>query len=145
MNRRGGRYTAEKQSPSMKQTQLGWKDGNYDLYRVEVYNSTPIRYVKLWGRVLAVLVSALLTTTGVLPHTGVFFTLWYQVLTLVYVVSGPLHFHHQVFFLTTRWWTCPSLLNVGGKHKTTELVPFLLANISACSEPDLLQSGANSK
>lgn len=94
--------------------------------------------LKLWGRVLAVLVSALLTTTGVLPHTGVFFMLWYQVLTLVYVlVSGPLHFHHKVFFITTRWWTFASLLNVGGNCKTIELVPFLLANIFACLEPDL--------
>lgn len=143
---RGGRYTAEEQSPSMKQTQLGCKDGNYDLYRLEVYNSTPVHYGKLGGRVLAVLVSALLTTMGVLPHTGVFFMLWYQELTLVYVlVSGPLHFHHKVFFITPRWWTFPSLLNVGGKCKIIELVPFLLANIFACLEPDLLQSGANSK
>lgn len=72
--------------------------------------------------------------------------LWYQELTLVYVlVSGPLHFYHKVFFFTTRWWTLLSLLNVGGKCNIIELVPFLLTNKFACLEPDLSQSGANSK
>lgn len=100
---RGGTVHSRGTVAKYEQTQLGWKDGNCDLYRLEVYNSTPVRYRKLGGRVLAVLVSALLTTMGVLPHTGVFFMLWYQELTLVYVlVSGPLHFHHKVFFITPR-------------------------------------------
>lgn len=106
------------------------------------------RLCKLWGRVLPIRLSAFLTTTGHSPAQVSFSRcsirnrLLFMFLVLFFF-SAPLCFPYKVFF--TQWCVLLYLLKVGGKCSIIELVLFLLANKSACLEPNLSQSGAYSK
>lgn len=136
---------SRKKSPKYETNKVGLK--RWRLWHLKAKMSTKHTYLlcKLWGRVLPILASAFLTTLGTslhrcLSHTVVPGTVFY----LCSFFFCPLLFHHKVFF-TTQWCVLLYLLKVGSKRNIIELVLLLLANKLASLEPNLSQSGANSK
>lgn len=138
---------SRKKSPKYETNKVGLK--RWRLWHFKAKMSTKHTYplCKLWGRVLPILSSAFLTTSGPSPaqvsfsRRGTRNRLLFMFLVLFF---APLHFSHQVFF-TTQWCVLLYLLKVGGKCNIIELVPFLLANKLVCLEPNLSQSGAYPK
>lgn len=139
---------SRKKSPKYETNKVGRK--RWRLWHLKAKMSTKhtCPLCKLWGRVLPILLSAFLTTTGhspaqvSFPRCGARNRLLFMFLVLF--CSAPLHFPHKVFF-TTQCCVLLYLLKVGGKWNIIELVLFLLANKLACLEPNLSQSGAYSK
>lgn len=140
---------SRKKSPKYETNRVGLK--RWRLWHLKAKMSTKHTYrlCELWGRVLPILLSAFLTTTGHSPAQVSFSRcrtrnrLLFMFLVL-FLFSAPLRCPHKVFF-TTQWCVLLYLLKVGGKWNIIELVLFLLANKSACLEPNLSQSGAYSK
>lgn len=140
---------SRKKSPKYETNRVGLK--RWRLWHLKAKMSTKHTYrlCELWGRVLPILLSAFLTTTGHSPAQVSFSRCrtrnWLLFMFLVlFLFSAPLRCPHKVSF-TTQWCVLLYLLKVGGKWNIIELVLFLLANKSACLEPNLSQSGAYSK
>lgn len=126
---------SRKKSPKYETNRVGLK--RWRLWHLKAKMSTKHTYrlCELWGRVLPILLSAFLTTTGHSP-AQVFFSrcrtrnrLLFMFLVL-FLFSAPLRCPHKVSF-TTQWCVLLYLLKVGGKWNIIELVLFLLANKSA--------------